>query len=96
MRQMVCCRLAAVVAVFTMAACLGHAANAANLGEVPGNAGLQSTCSKIQFLGPMITAWCTDRTDLTFKSEVDVRTCVGYLVVDDGTGHIRCRQPIQR
>jgi hypothetical protein len=38
----------------------------------------------------MITAWCWDKSDLVFKSEVDVRSCAGYRVVVDATAHLRC------
>jgi hypothetical protein len=67
------------------------------LGDTPANlAALSPTCTKIQFLGPMITAWCSDKDDLMFKSEVDVRSCAGYQVVVDGSGHIRCRARARR
>jgi hypothetical protein len=68
-----------------------------NLGDIPANrAALSPTCTKIAFMGPMITAWCWDKSDLVFKSEVDVRSCVGYGVVVDSTAHIRCRARLKR
>jgi hypothetical protein len=97
MRNIFSCPLAPVLAATVVAACLAATpAHAVNLGDVPGNDGLQATCSKIAYLGPMITAWCTDKSDLTFKSAVDVRTCVDFLVVDDGTAHIRCKKRLRR
>ena len=78
--------------------CLGSvAANAQfpqNLGDVPGNgAAALPNCSKVGFLGPMITAYCTNSSNLVIKSSIDVRACVGYLVAEDNaSGKLVCRQ----
>jgi hypothetical protein len=69
-----------------------------NLGDVPGNgAAALPNCSKVSFLGPMITAYCTNSSNLIIKSEIDVRACVGYLVAEDNaSGNLICRQPMHR
>ncbi len=82
--------------------CLGAvAANAQlpqNLGNVPGNgAAALPNCSQVSFLGPMIIAYCTNRSNLIIKSSIDVRACAGYLVAeDDASGRLVCRQPVKR
>jgi hypothetical protein len=54
-------------------------------------------CSKASFLGPTITAYCTDSSNLMIKSSIDVRACVGYLVAEDpASGRLVCRQPVHR
>jgi hypothetical protein len=71
--------------------------NPGNLGDVPGNgAAYLPNCPKVSFLGPMITAYCTDSSNLMIKSSIDVRACVGYLVAVDAGGHLVCRQPVKR
>ena len=69
-----------------------------NLGDVPGNgAAALPNCSEVGFLGPMITAYCTNSSNLVIKSKIDVRACVGYLVVEDNaSGRLVCRQPLNR
>jgi len=71
--------------------------NPGNLGDVPGNgAAYLPNCPKVSFLGPMITAYCTDSSNLMIKSSIDVRVCVGYLVAPDASGHLVCKQPVNR
>jgi hypothetical protein len=82
------------LAALALAACLvSEPAFAVNLGDTPENrAALDSTCTRIDFLGPMVTAWCWDKNDLPIKSRVeDVRACAFYQVVVDATAHIHCR-----
>ena len=69
-----------------------------NLGDVPGNgAAALPNCSKVGFLGPMITAYCTNSSNLVIKSSIDVRACVGYLVAEDNaSGRLVCRRPVNR
>jgi hypothetical protein len=56
-----------------------------------------ANCSKVSFLGPTITAYCTDSSNLMIKSSIDVRACVGYLVAEDpASGRLVCRQPVHR
>jgi hypothetical protein len=56
-----------------------------------------ANCSKVSFLGPAITAYCTDSSNLMIKSSIDVRACVGYLVAEDpASGRLVCRQPMHR
>ncbi len=65
-----------------------------NLGNVPGNgAAALPNCSEVSFLGPMIIAYCTNRSNLVIKSSIDVRACAGYLVAEDNaSGRLVCRQ----
>jgi hypothetical protein len=72
--------------------------NPGNLGDVPGNgAASLPNCSKVSFLGPTITAYCTNSSNLIIKSSIDVRACVGYLVAEDNaTGNLICRQQVNR
>jgi hypothetical protein len=65
-----------------------------NLGDVPGNGeAALPNCSKVSFLGPMITAYCTNSSNLIIKSSIDVRACVGYLVAEDNaSGRLVCRR----
>jgi hypothetical protein len=69
-----------------------------NLGDVSGNgASALPNCSKVSFLGPMITAYCTNSSNLVIKSSIDVRACGGYLVAEDNaSGHLVCRRPAKR
>jgi hypothetical protein len=64
-----------------------------NLGDVPGNGeAALPNCSKVSFLGPMIIAYCTNRSNLVIKSSIDVRACAGYLVAEDNaSGRLVCR-----
>jgi len=97
MRKTSSCRLVPLLAGVIVTACFGAAAaQAVNLGDVPGNDGLSVTCPKVAYLGPMVTAWCTDKNNLVIKSEVDVRTCVDFLVVVDDTGQIRCKETLAK
>jgi hypothetical protein len=97
-------QLAGLISVIS-ALCLGPApasaqflhGPASNIGDVPGNgASALPNCSEVSFLGPMIWAYCTDSSNLVIKSKIDVRTCVGYLVVSDASGHLVCRQPVKQ
>ncbi len=67
------------------------AAYAQNLGDVPANLALDANCPRSNYLGPMVTAWCTDKSGLIIKSSIDVRACSGYEVTVDASGHLRCR-----
>ena len=69
-----------------------------NLGDVPGNGeAALPNCSKVSFLGPMITAYCTNRGNLVIKSSIDVRACAGYLVAEDNaSGRLVCRRSAKR
>jgi len=69
-----------------------------NLGDVPGNGeAALPNCSKVSFLGPMITAYCTNRSNLVIKSSIDVRACAGYLVAEDNaSGRLVCRRSANR
>jgi hypothetical protein len=96
-------RLASItLAVTGLVGCF-HGANAQggfpqNLGDVPGNgAAALPNCSEVGFLGPMIIAHCTNRSNLVIKSSIDVRACVGYLVTEDNaSGRLVCRQRVKR
>jgi hypothetical protein len=81
-----------VVLTFILATCLRIApALAVNLGDVPANEALSSTCPKVSFLGPKVTAECADRSQLIIKSEIDVRRCAGYALAVDSAGRLRCK-----
>jgi hypothetical protein len=66
---------------------------AENLGDIPANRALGSgfTCPKLEFLGPMVTAECLDKSQLIIMSQIDVRSCVGYVLAVDGAGRVRCK-----
>ncbi|MGA8169412.1 MAG: hypothetical protein WB816_01030 [Methylocystis sp.] len=85
-----------LVAIVTASCFGGLPAFAVNLGDIPANDGLGSTCPKIEFLGPTVTAWCSDKNDLMIKSEIDVRGCVNYEIAVDGAGRIHCRARAKR
>jgi hypothetical protein len=48
------------------------AAYAQNVGDIPANRALDANCAGSDNLGPMATAWCTDKSGLILKSEVTV------------------------
>jgi hypothetical protein len=98
-------RIIVVTAVLLGSALAAVAANAQllrdspqNLGDVPGNgAAALPNCSKVGFLGPMITAYCTNSSNLVIKSSIDVRACAGYLVAEgNASGRLVCRRPVNR
>jgi hypothetical protein len=66
-------------------------ASAQNLGDIPANRLLDARCPRTDYLGPMVTGWCTDRTNLMIKSRIDVRRCAGFALTVDTAGHLRCR-----
>ena len=74
-----------------VAAIVVQPAFAANLGDIPANRALDARCPRTDYLGPMVTGWCTDRNDLTIKSRIDVRGCAGYALTVDASGRLRCR-----
>jgi len=81
-------RLAVLLAA---SALVGGPALAQNLGDIPANRALDARCPRTDYLGPVVTGWCTDRNNLIIKSRIDVRKCAGFALTVDASGHLRCR-----
>jgi hypothetical protein len=80
------------VLVLVNAACLGVTpANAENMSDIPANRQLSETCGEVGFLGRIIRAVCFDRNNVPYRSKIDVRTCVGFVVVVNANARLVCK-----
>lgn len=77
--------------LLVLPAWISSPANAANMSDTPANRQLSATCGEVSFMGPIIRAVCFDKDDVPYKSKIDVRTCVDFVVIANASARLVCK-----